>query len=366
VSGQTPIGGPHTHAQASVGRTMVMVLAALVPATAFGIYHFGWPALNLFILTVAAAVASEALCLRLARKPLGPFLFDGSAVLTGWLLAMTLPPWAPWWIGVFGGAFAIVIGKQVFGGIGQNVFNPAMLARVALLVSFPLEMTTWIDAQPLWSHGSPDILQGLGITFSGIPNIDSVSSASLMGHARTELTQGHGLTEALAGHFAPTQSFLGLTNGSLGETSALALLAGGLFLLAARIITWHIPAALVGTIALLATGFHTFDPERYAEASFHLLNGATMLGAFFIATDYVTSPSTGRGQLVFGAGCGLLVYAIRTWGGFPEGMGFAVLLMNALTPVIDHYLRPRIYGRTIAGSPVEYSPDATLKKGENG
>jgi electron transport complex protein RnfD len=366
MSGQTPVGGPHTHAHASVRRTMLMVMAALVPATVFGVYHFGWPALNLLVLTVLAAVIGEALCLQLARKPLTPYLFDGSAVLTAWLLAMTLPPWAPWWIAVFGGAFAIVIGKQVFGGIGQNVFNPAMLARVALLVSFPLEMTTWIDPQPLWTPGSPDFLQGLDITLSGIPNIDSVSSASLLGHARTELTQGHELTQALQEYYAPMRSFLGLTNGSLGETSALALLAGGLFLLAARIITWHIPAAMLGTVALLATGFHIVDPQRYADASFHVLNGAMMLGAFFIATDYVTSPSTGRGQLLFGAGCGALVYAIRTWGGFPEGVGFAVLLMNALTPVIDHYLRPRIYGRTSAGAPITYTQDSALKKGDNG
>lgn len=352
MKGVVPLSGPHTHAGGSVGAVMGMVMLALLPATVFGIYAFGWPAFNLLFITLVSAVAAEAISLHVAGKPVRPFVFDGSALLTGWLLALSMPPWAPWWLGVLGGIFAIVIGKQVFGGIGQNVFNPAMLARVALLISFPLEMTTWVQPRPLFSEGAPGFLEGLAITFNGIPDMDAVSSATLLGHVRTGFTQGHGVSESLASlHYDAATAGLGMLGGSLGETSALLLLAGGLLLLAKRIITWHIPVAMLGSVALLATAMHLIDPVRYADAFFHLLSGGLMLGAFFIATDLVTSPSTPRGQLLFGAGCGVLVYVIRTWGGYPEGVGFAVLLMNAVTPLIDHYIRPRIYGRNSSGAP---------------
>lgn len=361
------ISGPHTHAVGGVGRIMGMVMLALVPATTFGIYLFGWPALNLLIITILSAVVSEAISLWLAGKPLRPFLFDGSAVLTGWLLAITLPPWAPWWIAVLGGVFAVVIGKHIFGGIGQNVFNPAMLARVALLISFPLEMTTWVAPMPLASPGAPDFLEGLHITFLGIPDVDTVSGASILGHVKTTFTQGKALSEALIGQYANPSLTLGFVRGSLGETSALLLFLGGLLLLATRTVSWHIPTAMLATVALLATSFNILNPEHYANAEFHLLSGGMMLGAFFIATDPVTSPSTWRGQLLFGIGCGALVYIIRTWGGYPEGVAFAVLLMNAATPLIDHYLRPRIYGRRRNGAPLRYSPEkfAAKKNGKH-
>jgi len=354
VTAQTPvIGGPHVHAPASVPRTMAMVLLASLPAAGFGVYLFGWPALNLLLVTITAAMLSETLGLWMAGKPVRASLFDGSAVLTAWLLALTLPPWAPWWIGALGGAFAIIIGKQVFGGIGQNLFNPAMLARVALLISFPLEMTTWAQPHPLLAAGSPDFLTGLAITFGHAPHIDGMSSATVLGHVKTAFTQGHTLSESLRGHFAPAASLLGRTNGSMGETSAVLVLLGGVLLLQQRIITWHIPLAMFAAIAALSGLFHWIDPERYGDALFHLSSGGAMLGAFFIATDPVTSPSSVRGQWIFGAGCGALTWIIRTWGGYPEGVAFAVVLMNALTPLIDHYVRPRIYGRTRAGAPIE-------------
>jgi electron transport complex protein RnfD len=344
---------PHTHGANSVSRIMLIVILTLLPATGWGIYQFGWPALNILVLCIVSAVLAEAVCLRLANKPVGLFLKDGSAVLTAWLLAMTLPPWTPWWIAVFGGMFAIIIGKQIFGGIGQNVFNPAMLARVALLVSFPVEMTFWVTPKPLFSEGAPNFFEGLAITFLGVPDLDAVSSASIIGHVKTGFTQGHSVIESLSNaQFDVIAHGVGTVAGSMGETSALLIALGGLVLITLRIITWHIPVAMLGTVALLAALFNFVAPELYPDALFHLFSGGLMLGAFFIATDLVTSPSTRTGQLIFGAGCGALVFVIRSWGAFPEGVGFAVLLMNAATPLIDHYVRPRIYGRNRKGEPL--------------
>jgi electron transport complex protein RnfD len=346
------LSGPHIHAADTVARIMFNVLLALLPAILYGIYLFGWPALNLLTVTTATCVGCEALCLWLAGKPLGFYLKDGSALLTGALLAMSLPPWAPWWMGVLGGCFAIVVAKQIFGGIGQNVFNPAMLARVVLLVSFPVEMTVWVEPRPFFSGQAPGFLESLFITFKGISDLDGVSGASILGHLRTELTQAHNLSQALQGHYSSAQAALGTLAGSLGETSEVLLMIGGLWLLRRRIITWQIPVAMLATVAILATGFNLFNPERFADATLHLLSGSLMLGAFFIATDPVTSPTTHVGRLLFGTGCGVLIYVIRTWGGYPEGVAFAVVLMNTVTPLIDHYIRPRIYGRSPRGQPL--------------
>ncbi len=348
------IAAPHAHEPVSVQRAMGLVLLALLPGTAVGLYQFGWPALNLFLVTVVAALVVEAGCLAIAGKPIRRFLLDGSAVLTAWLLAMSLPPWAPWWIGVTGAIIAILLAKQVFGGLGQNLFNPAMAARVALLISFPVEMTTFLEPHTLFGSASPGFLDSLGITFGGGFAIDQVSSATVLGHTRTELGRGIGLEEALTGHFDWQALSLGSASGSLGETSAILLLAGGLFLIWKRIITWHIPVAMLVTLGGLAAIFHGISPERYPSLLVHLVSGASLLGAFFIATDPVTSPVSPRGQLIFGAGCGLLVFVIRTWAGYPEGVAFAILLMNACTPLIDHWFRPRIYGRNKAGEPLTY------------
>jgi electron transport complex protein RnfD len=349
---------PYAHAGNSVARTMGLVMLALLPATAFGLIQFGWPAITLFAVTIAAALVSEAVSLRIAGRPVRPFLMDGSALLSGWLLALTLPPWAPWWIGVLGSVIAIVVAKQVFGGIGQNLFNPAMVARVALLISFPLQMTSFVAPHPLLAAGSPDLLEGLAITFGTLQagsEYDAVSSATVLSHVRTELGQGLTLSQILPQVDSAAQGAVGWVAGSLGETSALLILLGGLFLIYKRVITWHIPLAMLGTIALLAGLMHLHDPEHYTGPLYHLVSGATLLGAFFIATDLVTSPVSPRGQLVFGAGCGLLVYVIRTWSGFPEGVAFAIMLMNASTPLIDHWLRPRVYGRDRKGEPLDYA-----------
>lgn len=352
MSIQAVISGPHAHSMSSVTRVMLLVMMALFPATAFGLYRFGWPAINLFVITVVAAILFEIACLSTAKRPIAKHVLDGSAVLTGWLVAMTLPPWAPWWIGVLGSGIAIVIGKHVYGGLGQNLFNPAMVARVMLLISFPLHMTTWVLPAPLGSAGAPSFLEGLAITFLGTGKFDAVSSASVLGHVNTELGRGLALDTILPKTFSYSQLALGQVSGSLGETSAALILVGGLLLLATRTITWAIPFSILAMTALLATAFNLIDPARYPDAVFHLTSGALMLCAFFIATDYVTSPSTTAGQLIYGASTALLIFIIRTWASFPEGVGFAVLLMNACTPLIDHFVRPRVFGRNRSGKPL--------------
>jgi electron transport complex protein RnfD len=200
-------------------------------------------------------------------------------------------------------------------------------------------------------------MESLAITFQGIGNPDAISGATVLGHVKTELGRGAELAQALPDDYSLHAIGLGTISGSLGETSALLILLGGLYLLARRIITWHTPLAMLTTLALLSGLMHLVDPSHYEDPSFHLLSGGVMLGAFFIATDLVTSPGTPRGQIVYGAGIGLLVYAIRTFGGYPEGVAFAVLIMNAMTPLIDHYLRPRIYGRDRSGKPLSYSQE---------
>jgi electron transport complex protein RnfD len=273
---------------------------------------------------------------------------DGSGVLTAWLLAISLPPFAPWWIAVLGSLFAVIIGKQVYGGLGQNPFNPAMAARVMLLISFPLEMTTWIAPAPFGSAHAPGVLESLRITFLSQP-LDGMASASLLGHVKTEFTRGIGLDQALVGYYAPLDALWGSRAGSLGETAALLLLLGGVVLIARRIITWHAPVAMLLGVAVPALIFNLINANHYAGPMYHLLSGGLMLGAFFIVTDPVTSPNTAKGQFIFGLGCGLLTWIIRTWGGYPEGVAFAVLLMNAVSPLVDQYVKPRIYGRDRKG-----------------
>nr|MBS0020850.1 RnfABCDGE type electron transport complex subunit D [Gammaproteobacteria bacterium] len=328
---------------------MILVMLALVPATAWGITQYGWPAVNLLLVTVGAAVVAEAFSLRAAGQTVRPGLGDGSALLTGWLLAMTLPPWSPWWIGVLGAVFAIVVSKHVFGGLGQNLFNPAMVGRVVLLVAFPLEMTTWVAPHVVFQPASPSFVESLSITFQSALDTDAISGATALGHERGPPAVSEGQNEPSAGKFDVREALLGEQYGSLGEGSAALLAAGGLLLLLTGVVRWPIPVAMLGSVALVATLFHALEPARYGDAVFHLLSGGLVLGALFIATDPVTSPVTRTGQLVFGAGCGLLTYTIRTWGGYPEGVAFAVLLMNAVTPIIDYYIRPRVFGRTLSG-----------------
>ncbi|MFZ5579871.1 MAG: RnfABCDGE type electron transport complex subunit D [Pseudomonadota bacterium] len=342
-----PTHAPHAHEGSTVARTMQLVMLALTPATLFAFWLNGWPALLLWLVTVASAVLAEFFYLRASARPAGPTLADGSAVLTGWLLALSLPAWAPWWVGALGSVFAIIVVKQVFGGLGQNLFNPAMMARAMLLIAFPVELTTWVQPAPWFSGHALGLSEAWSITFLGqMPSsFDALTGATTLGHVKTELTRHIAVPEALAAHGQSLGAGLfGLHGGSLGETAALLLALGGLALIALRVITWHIPLAMIAGLALPALLLHAHDPAHYLDAATHVLAGGLILGAFFIATDPVTSPGSPRGQLIFGFGCGLLTWLIRTYGGYPEAVAFAVLLMNGLTPVIDRYARPRIYG----------------------
>lgn len=348
-----PIASPHAHGGNTVSRTMFRVQMALVPATLFGFWLYGWPSVFMWMLTMLSCLGFEALSLKLmGRTRIKATLLDGSALLTAWLLALTLPPWAPWWVAVVGGFIAIVIGKQVFGGVGQNVFNPAMVARVALLVSFPLPLTQWVMPLPMTSIAAPDFVQGLRIFLTSLPMPDAMASASLLGYTKTEMSRGIDLLQSLGGDHGALISWLGARSGSFGESASLLILGGGIYMLIAGIITWHTPVAVLAGLAIPAAIGHAVDPAHYLSASTHLLSGAAMLGAFFIATDYVTSPNTWAGQLVFGLGIGFLTWVIRSFGGYPEGMAFAVLLMNSLTPVIDRFVKPRILGRDRKGKPL--------------
>ena len=346
------VSGPHIATARRVDQIMREVIIALLPAVAFGVLLYGWPALYLLAVTILSAMAAEAVCLKLKGVAAAPQLRDGSAILTGLLVAMTLPPWAPWWIGVVGSTIAIMLGKHVYGGLGQNLFNPAMLARVALLISFPIEMTTWVNVTPLFT--GPGMIDSFSLIFSGIESPDALTGATTLGMVKTGFSQNQTLSTILA-DYSGFLAMIGWERGSMGETSTILLLIGGLGLLRKGIIKWHIPVSLLASILLLSSIFHLLDNEHYISPWVHLNSGGLMLVAFFIATDYVTSPNTPLGQLIFGAGCGLLIFVIRSWGGYPEGSGFAVLLMNAVTPLIDHYIRPRIYGRYRDGKPLDIS-----------
>ena len=347
------VAAPYTYVSKNVGNVMSWVMIALAPATLYGFWLYGWPAIFLWTITILSTLAGEAFCLRLMDKPAKPVLKDCSAALTGWLLAVSLPPWAPWWVGVIGGLFGAIFGKQVFGGLGQNPFNPAMVARVVLLISFPVQMTSWVSPLPITAVDAPSLHQGLMITLTGIPkSFDAIASASLLGFAKTEMSRGVDLLHAFGEATAPVLSFEGFRQGSLGETASLLVAGGGLLLLWLRIISWHIPASVLAGVVIPALIANGVDPEHYLPATTHLLSGGIILGAFFIATDYVTSPNTHLGQILFGLGVGLLTWIIRTWGGYPEGVAFAVMLMNIMTPIIDRVCKPRIYGRTRAGKPI--------------
>ncbi len=346
-----PRSSPHAHAGSSVDRIMLEVCCALIPCTTMGFYLFGWPAFLLWFVTCVSAIAVEALCLQLRSRSLRALL-DGSALLTGWLIALTLPPWAPWWIGVAGSVFAIAIGKQLYGGVGQNLFNPAMLARVGLLIAFPLQMTTWIQPLPLSGQSYPDLLESVRITFGTGVSVDSYTGATALGDLKTALTLSRTAPDVLAEHFVGWQALLGMQSGSLGETSELLVLLGGLWLMARRIISWEIPLSLLVTLALLNGMAALTDALHRAGPLVHLSAGAVMLGAFFIATDPVTSPISRQARLLFGAGCAVVIFVVRLWGGFPEAVGFGVLFMNALTPLLDRLLKPRVYGRNRRGKPL--------------
>ncbi|MEQ1439376.1 RnfABCDGE type electron transport complex subunit D [Fontimonas sp. SYSU GA230001] len=306
----------------SVGGVMRDVLLALAPGVVLYTLLFGSGVLLNILIAALTCVLVEAAVLRLRGKPLKPFLLDHSALVTALLLGLSLPPIAPWWIAVIGSLAAMLLGKHVYGGLGYNPFNPAMVGFVVLLISFPVQMTAWPALQPIWA-----------------PDVDAATGATALDHVRTQLGLQRTLSEI--GADAP----MGLVAGRGWEWIALAWLAGGIYLLWRRTIRWQIPAGVLAGMTLLALPLWAVDPDRYASPLFHALSGATMLGAFFIATDPVSAATTPRGRLLYGTGIGLLVYVIRTWGGYPDGVAFAVLLLNLCAPTIDRYTQPRVYGQ---------------------
>jgi electron transport complex protein RnfD len=335
---------PHTVAPNSVSRVMRIVLIALAPAIVIHIAFFGVGLVIQLILGIATALLTEAIALRLRDKPIRPFLTDGSALITAVLLAFCLPPLAPWWLIVSGTAFAILLAKHLYGGLGSNPFNPAMVGYAVLLVSFPQHLTRWLapDVGGLMSVDMK-LSETLYAIFVGAlpPHLtwDAVTSPTPLDAVRTGLKMGLTLQEA------QSVSTFGALGGRGWEWINLAVLGGGVWLLAMKIIRWHIPLALLGGLAIPAAIMHAMDPGSYAGALFHVTAGASMLGAFFIATDPVSAATSDRGRLVYGFGIGLIAYTIRTWGGYPDGIAFAVLLMNLAVPLIDRYTIPRIYGR---------------------
>ena len=317
---------PHIHCGDSISRNMYNVLIALIPAFAFSIYQFGWQSLLVTAISVGMCCLTEwfITTVMLHRKC---YLMDGSAILTGVLLAFNLPSNLSWWIILIGAFVAMGIGKMAFGGLGNNIFNPALVGRVFLLISFPAQMTTW----PVANHLT-NAVATMDATTMATPL--SLMKSVIKGAPNASLDQ---LPDAFS-------LFLGLNPGSMGEISALALLIGLIYLLCTRTITWHIPVSILAAVAVLSGAFWLVNPTMYASPLVHLCSGGVMLGAIFMATDYVTSPMTKGGQILYGVLIGAITVAIRTWGAYPEGMSFAILIMNAFTPLINVYTKPKLFG----------------------
>jgi len=329
---------PHFPVTASVATMMRQVLLALLPGVVCMTWYFGPGVIANLLLAATTALVAEAAMLSLRGKPVSSTLVDGSALVTGVLLALALPPLAPWWIPVIGSLFAIIVAKQLYGGLGFNPFNPAMIGYVVLLISFPRELTLWPAPHP-----------GLGLAdtfnlvfFNTLPaglELDAITRATPMDSVKIGIGLERSISTLQAGEL------FGLIGASSWEWINLWFLAGGLWLLKMRVIHWQIPLGMLTALAGMALIFSLLDPETYTSPAFQLFSGAAMLGAFFIATDPVSASTTPTGRLVYGAGIGILTYIIRHWGGYPEGIAFAVLLMNMAAPTIDHYTQPRVFGK---------------------
>jgi len=320
---------PHVAGDYSVKKIMYGVVLALLPALAASVYYFGIGAIIVTLVAILSCVAFEFLIQKYIIKQ-KPTITDGSAVLTGLLLAFNVPSNLPIWIIIIGALISIGVGKMSFGGLGQNPFNPALVGRVFLLISFPVQMTSW-PVPSGFKTGYADAVTGatpLAILKEGINNGETVSS--LM----------NGVPEHM-------QLFMGHMGGSMGEISALALILGFGFMLWRKIITWHIPVFIVGTIFAFTGILHLASPETFADPVFHLLTGGVMLGAIFMATDMVTSPMTPKGMAIFAIGIGIITVLIRTFGAYPEGVSFAILIMNAIVPILNRYIKPKRFGEEV-------------------
>lgn len=315
---------PHVHSGDSIEKNMYGVLIALIPAFICSVLFFGMGAVIVTLTSVLACLFFEYVIQKyLLRQQ--PTIFDGSALITGVLLAFNVPSNLPVWIIIIGALVAIGVGKMSFGGLGCNIFNPALVGRVFLLISFPVQMTTWPPVQGFVSS-----------------NIDAQTGATPLAMLKEALKTGHSVSDVLsADTFVGYKNMLlGNMNGSLGEVATLALLIGFVYMLFRKIITWHIPVAIFATVIIFTGILHLCNPGQFAGPVFHLLSGGMMLGAIFMATDYVTSPMSHKGMYIFGAGIGILTVVIRVFGAYPEGMSFAILIMNAFTPLINRYCKP--------------------------
>ena len=300
---------PHMKAPGDVRMIMWIVIAALLPAVGFSVYNFGFHSLVTIVVSVIAAMITEEIINVVRGRKMT--INNGSAVLTGLLLAMTLPPSLPLSMVVIGSVFAIFIGKQIFGGLGNNIFNPALIGRAFLQAAFPIPMTTWTSPR----------------------TIDAITSATPLGSFKFEKT--------LTPYY---DLFMGTVGGCIGETSALAILIGGLFIIVIRIADWRIPVSYLGTVVIFSGILWLVNPIKYPDPVFHLFAGGLMLGAFFMATDMVTSPITPKGKWIFGIGAGIVLILIRQFGGLPEGVMYSILFMNCVTPLINRFTRPRYFG----------------------
>lgn len=346
---------PHWLSQATVTKTMALVLLACMPAYGVSTWFFGWGLTINAVLCIVTAITVEGLVMRLRNRRAWTYVRDCSALVTAILLAFTIPPGAPWWVPMLGATFAILIGKQVYGGLGLNLFNPAMAGYVALLVAFPLQMSAWqipgvesLDGtfvNPLGPQGLLVSLQ-LSFPFLGLTEPNGLY-AGIDGFAKATPLLFH----KLAGHSVLIGQWQ--TDGALFDRSTeigwewvnIAFLLGGLFLLFKRVISWHIPLSLITTVLILAYIFYQPGREAvYGSPYLHLFSTATMIGAFFIATDPVSAPASPLGKIIYGVTAGVLIYCIRIWGSYLDSVGFAILLVNGISPLLDYCLRPRIYG----------------------
>ena len=320
---------PHSHGQETTRKLMFGVVIALLPALFTSIFYFGYGALIVTTTSVLSCLLFEYLIQKFFfRKPVS--ITDGSALVTGLLLAFNVPSNLPVYIIIIGSFVSIVIAKMTFGGLGNNSFNPALVGRVFILVSFPVQMTSW------------PVPAGFATSYT-----DAVTGATPLAILKAGIKSGEPISEIIAGIPTPAQMFLGDMGGSIGEIAAVALLIGFIYLLAKKIITWHIPISVIGSIAIFTGILWLINPEKFASPLFHLLAGGVLLGAIYMATDYVTSPMNKRGMIIYGCGIGILTVIIRIWGSYPEGVSFAILIMNAFVPLMNTYIKPKKFGEEV-------------------
>ncbi len=317
---------PHVHGGDSVKKNMYGVCVALIPALLCSFYFFGLGAIAVTAVSVASCVFFEWAIGKYMLKDPKPTVTDGSAIITGVLLAFNLPSNIPLWMVVVGALFAIGVVKMTFGGLGCNIFNPALAGRAFLLISFPVQMTTWPDPG------------------QGFLTVDGETGATPLALISQILKGDAGKINELP---SSLDMIIGNTGGCLGEVSAIAIIIGLVYMLAKKIITWHIPVSILATVFVFSGLMHLVNPTTYVSPEYELLTGGLLLGSVFMATDYVTSPMTKKGQLIYGVAIGFLTVVIRNWGAYPEGMSFAILIMNAFTPLINNYCKPRRFGEVV-------------------